>query len=665
MEAPSKTLRDHVIHLVRRLRAAGVPTSPADAVNVLAALEHVDLEDPAEVRAALRVVLARRPEHLAVVERALDAFFWGEPVNRRLPEWLARRRPGQAGPVADSGSSGYPGDPARGPWGVGDGEPPSGVPPSVADLTGASAANAASAGAASANATAGGTAAASADAATVPSAGATAATAASPSEAMAAAGPGSIPGLGSPYGPTGFPVHDPSLAGVDPLVPDITALPGRPGDRYDPHGSDLMADPAELADYLIMVLLSPAGTVSLAGPDGAPGARGDATGPGPDTPGGGWGSGAQGAGSPNPDDPHTAGHEPSRGPGQRDAGGHDPTAAGAGGEAPGGQGPSGQGPGGQGGSPGSEDAPASSLAWRARAGGSPGGYSPLAVLTRRDVHVLDDASRRLVMAAARELGRRLATRPSRRFVRARKGPIDGRRALREAARKAGDLFRWPRRRRRPGQLRLVAVLDVSGSMDVYSQLFLHFLHGLQQQGGRVETFALGTRLTRLTSVLRTPRPEIAMARAATVTVDWSGGTRLGEGLWALAQRYGYLLDPDTVLLVISDGLDRGNLDLLDRALRWCRRRVRAVVWMNPLAGDPRYEPLARGMQVALPHIDVLAPAHSLQSLVELALWLRRHPSTFRQLHRRNRPGARRYLSRTGAGAGSGFGREFGRGVRHR
>ena len=275
--------------------------------------------------------------------------------------------------------------------------------------------------------------------------------------------------------------------------------------------------------------------------------------------------------------------------------------------------------------------------WLARAGGSPGGYSPLAVLTRRDLQLLRPQERTLVLRAARRLGRWLATRPSRRFVRTRKGAIDGRRALREAARKAGDLTRWPRRRRRPDRPRLVCLLDVSGSMDVYSQLFLHFLYGLQQAGGRVETFAMGTRLTRLTPVLRLPRVDRAMALAAAVTADWSGGTRLGDCLWTLLQRYRGLLDGDTVLVVVSDGLDRGDLNLLGRCLRECRRRVRGLVWMNPLAGDPRYEPRAQGMQVALPYIDVLAPAHSVDSLVRLVDLLARRPRLGRRRPRSTGP----------------------------
>src|SRR5690606_28442189 len=137
----------------------------------------------------------------------------------------------------------------------------------------------------------------------------------------------------------------------------------------------------------------------------------------------------------------------------------------------------------------------------------------------------------------------------------------------------------------------------------------HFLHALQHAGGRVETFAFGTRLTRLTPVLRNPRPEVALQRASAVTVDWSSGPRIGECLWTFYNRYGGLLDRDTVLIVVSDGLDRGDVELLDRSLRVCRQRVRALIWMNPLASDPRYEPRTRGMRVALPYIDVLIPAH--------------------------------------------------------
>ncbi|PZN04330.1 MAG: hypothetical protein DIU76_08885 [Bacillota bacterium] len=510
-DTPTKNLRDHVILLVRRLRAMGLPTSPADAVNALAALEHVDLGDPAEVRSALRLVLARRPEDLPVLERELDAFFWGDPVRQRLPGWLARRRPAATSATSDPVGDRHHGDPAD------DSHPPDRDPLSEA----ASASSRSSPGHPDAR-----------------------------SDSRSAAEAGDEPAGGDPAG------HPDDGTGPTAEAAGSRATDGDPDHPRAP-GADSVQD---LGLHLILAVLPAAASA-------------------------GAGTGVEADGSSH-----------------------------------------------------------GSRAWQARAGGSPGGYSPLAVLTRRDVQLLHDEDRRLVMAAASQLGRWLATRPSRRFVRARKGAIDGRRALREAARKAGDLFQWPRRRRRAGRLRLVAVLDVSGSMDVYSQLFLHFLHGLQQQGGRVETFAVGTRLTRLTTVLRTPRPEAAMARAAAVTADWSGGTRLGEGLWRLADRYGHLLDRDTVLLVISDGLDRGDLGLLDRALRACRRRVRALIWLNPLAGDPRYEPLARGMQVALPYVDVLAPAHSLESLVQLSQELRRQAWAAHRLRRTNRPRARRLPS---------------------
>lgn len=495
-------LRDHLVLLVRRLRAAGLHTGPGDAVTALAALEHVDLGDPLEVRAALRIVLARRREELPVIDRVLDAFFWGEPVTPRDH--------GPAGAIRAV-------DPAAGPGGADDG---------LWDLSSAFR-----------------------DAETE------------------SASDGRAGGEGAQPTPS---------AGDD--RPD----PGE-GHPMPGEGTPGRSDAEERADAVLAVLSTALGNLPATSID-----RGRT-------------SGTAGDPGDHPSEASAGG-----GAGSTEAG-RDPRA----------------------------DEPGS---WRARAGGGVGGYSPLAVLTRRDVQLLDARDRQVIMTAARHVGRWLATRPSRRFVRAGKGAIDGRRALREAARKAGDLVRWPRRRRRPGRLRLVGALDVSGSMDVYSQLFLHFLYSLQQGGGRVETFAIGTRLTRLTTVLRTPRPEVAIARAAAVTVDWSGGTRLGECLWALAQRFGHLLDRDTVLLVISDGLDRGDLALLDRAIRACRRRVGALVWLNPLAGDPRYEPRSQGMQVALPYVDVLAPAHNLESLVRLARWLRQRSRRLERHRRTNRPG---------------------------
>jgi uncharacterized protein with von Willebrand factor type A (vWA) domain len=161
----------------------------------------------------------------------------------------------------------------------------------------------------------------------------------------------------------------------------------------------------------------------------------------------------------------------------------------------------------------------------------------------------------------------------------------------------------------------VLVLDVSGSMSDYSRALLVFAHAALRSNRRWEAFCFGTRLTRLTRALGTSRTDDALARAAEVVVDWDGGTRIGDSLKTLLDGHGESgLVRGAVVVVCSDGLDVGDPELLRTQMERLSRLAHAVVWLNPLSDDPAYEPLARGMRAALPHVDVFASGHNLASL---------------------------------------------------
>ncbi|HZE35935.1 MAG TPA: VWA domain-containing protein [Candidatus Eisenbacteria bacterium] len=228
---------------------------------------------------------------------------------------------------------------------------------------------------------------------------------------------------------------------------------------------------------------------------------------------------------------------------------------------------------------------------------------------------LDEVARLTVLIA-----KRLARRVSRRRKPTRRGGIvDLRRSMRANLMK-GEIIELRRRARRRRKVRLVLLCDVSGSMDLYSRFLLQFLYALQNVFGRVETFTFATRLTRVSDLLRGPSYKGALRRLTEVR-DWSGGTRIGEAIRDFNQEWGRLVDRRTIVLILSDGWDTGEPDVLAQEMLTLKRRAGRVLWLNPLLGNPSYEPLTRGMAAALPLVDHFAAAHNLSSLRELATHL--------------------------------------------
>ncbi len=214
---------------------------------------------------------------------------------------------------------------------------------------------------------------------------------------------------------------------------------------------------------------------------------------------------------------------------------------------------------------------------------------------------------------AARIARRLAARPSRRWKPAHAGSrVDLRRTLRRAT--AGELLDLRFRRRKPRKTRIVAICDVSGSMDLYSRLLLQFLYALQGSAARVESFVFSTGLRRVTDLLRASDYAAALREMSAEVHDFSGGTRIGACLAAFNADWGRLVDRRTVVVILSDGWDTGDPELLGAELEILKRRSRRVVWLNPLLGSPGYQPLTLGMQAALPHLSVFASAHNLASL---------------------------------------------------
>ncbi len=215
---------------------------------------------------------------------------------------------------------------------------------------------------------------------------------------------------------------------------------------------------------------------------------------------------------------------------------------------------------------------------------------------------------------------KLQRRPARRARLARRGHRPAARSmLRRALAAGGEAleWRWLRRTTRPRPI--VLVCDISGSMERYSRFLLRFAHALQRSGAPVEVFVFGTRLTRITRELRTRSPDAAIRRVADRVVDWSGGTRIGESLRTLNRRWvRRTVRSGAVVLIVSDGWERGDPELLAREMATLRRACHRLIWLDPLASRPGFEPATVGLRAALPYADALVPCASVASLEELA-----------------------------------------------
>jgi len=254
----------------------------------------------------------------------------------------------------------------------------------------------------------------------------------------------------------------------------------------------------------------------------------------------------------------------------------------------------------------------------------PAAWSPVALDRHKDFGEYTDAERAAVRRVLDRLARRGPRRLSRRTVptRRRRGHApDLRRMVRASLHYAGEPlerhWRAPTERARP----LVLVCDVSGSMAPYARVLLQYLQACVAARRRVEAFAFGTRLTRVTKELAGRDPDRALDRAAAAVTDWSGGTRIGEALATLNREHGRRLGRGSVVVILSDGWDRGEPEVLAAEMARLRRAAHRVVWLNPLAASPSYEPLTRGMQAALPHTDHLLAGNSIASLEQLAALL--------------------------------------------
>jgi uncharacterized protein len=245
-------------------------------------------------------------------------------------------------------------------------------------------------------------------------------------------------------------------------------------------------------------------------------------------------------------------------------------------------------------------------------------WSDVARLADKDFAQFTASEIALARAAFEHLAWTHGERRTHRWIPGPGSQVDVRRALRRSLRTGGEVLRLFRRQRRIRLRSIVLLCDISGSMERYSRMLLQFAHGLARRDRRLEAFLFSTRLTRVTAEI-TGRPlDDAVAAVSRVVPDWYGGTRIGDAIREFHQRWRRrVLHGGPVVLLISDGWDRGDPHVLRREIARLQRSCHRLVWLNPLIGTPGYAPLTRGLQCALPFVDDFLPARTLNNLVDL------------------------------------------------
>ena len=246
-------------------------------------------------------------------------------------------------------------------------------------------------------------------------------------------------------------------------------------------------------------------------------------------------------------------------------------------------------------------------------------YSVEEVLTRKDFSefTIEDMERAREIVA--KLAAILATRLSRRKVVGKKGKIiDFRRSWRKSLVHGGEPLELIRKHQKIKKTKILLLCDVSGSMDCYAKFLIQFIYGMQQEVKEIEVAVFSTQLTDITGLLRRKGLAEGLNEVANVVPDWSGGTKIGESLLEFYRQFAPSFSAyRTVVILISDGWDRGDVEVLRHSMEMIHRHAYRLIWLNPLLGSDGYQPICRGIRTALPFVDYFLPAHNLESLAEL------------------------------------------------
>lgn len=249
-------------------------------------------------------------------------------------------------------------------------------------------------------------------------------------------------------------------------------------------------------------------------------------------------------------------------------------------------------------------------------------YSIAENLSRKDFSAVPADELDELMRSIKAISRRFAAALNRRYKKSDKVKLpDLRKTLRKNMRLGGELLEIAFRKPKRNRTKLVILCDVSKSMDLYASFLLQFMFAFQQVFGRIETFAFSTSLQYVTDILKQNNFTATLRLLSAESSSWSGGTRIGESLNSFVKKYVRLLDKRTIVIILSDGWDTGEIPLLQQSMELIHNRSKKVIWLNPLAGYSSYRPDVAGMQTAMPYVDVFAPIHNLDSLRKLGKWL--------------------------------------------
>jgi hypothetical protein len=261
-------------------------------------------------------------------------------------------------------------------------------------------------------------------------------------------------------------------------------------------------------------------------------------------------------------------------------------------------------------------------------------YSDIELLSKKNFVDLSEAEMLLMMRLLEQMARKIAHQKSRlRKVSKKQSTIDLKRTIGFNLRKGGEIQHWLFSERKDRKLKLVLLCDVSRSMELYSRFFVHLIYAFQNAYDKIETFVFSTALHRVTEILEHNKFEKAFDIISDRVPNWSGGTTIGDCLLTFTKDFGYrMLDKNTIVFVLSDGWDTGKPHLIGESMGIIYKRSKKVIWLNPLSGSANFSPEAIGLKTALPFIDVLAPAHNMESLKQALMLVRKRRNLFQRKH---------------------------------
>jgi uncharacterized protein len=250
-------------------------------------------------------------------------------------------------------------------------------------------------------------------------------------------------------------------------------------------------------------------------------------------------------------------------------------------------------------------------------------YSAAEALGERDFSTLSDDELSEMFELIQMIAKRLARQQNRRYKNDKNGLLDLRKTLRINLRRGGEIIELARRKPQREKLELVLICDVSKSMELYSRFLVQFAYCFQSVFKRIDTFVFSTNLLKISDILRGGEFDKVLKNLSQNVPNWSGGTRIGESLETFVNDFGSKsLSSKSVVIIVSDGWETGDVSVLSDVMQQIHRRAHRVIWLNPLAGNPNYEPSTAAMTAAMPFVDVFAAAHNAASLRRLSRVLR-------------------------------------------